>query len=134
MGVVKATVLNAKHGVITEERFQKMTTAQWWFHYLEVLKFQKADDARLTLLLDQMELVGTMANPKAGKKLLEIKKLRAAKEEVSEKNFAQHFEELKKSIPAELRVTRIVAKKKPLLPIYKRPQPGIVVRDGPTNS
>ena len=57
-----ATVLAAKNGVITEERFQKMTEAQWVFSYLEVKKNQekksREDLERLILLIKHIRTAG----------------------------------------------------------------------------
>lgn len=44
MGQIKATVLYAKNGVITEDRFQTMTDIQWLFHYFEVMKMKVEDE------------------------------------------------------------------------------------------
>ena len=57
-----ATVLAAKNGVITEERFQKMTEAQWLFTYLEIKKNQekksREEIERLILLIKNIRVAG----------------------------------------------------------------------------
>jgi hypothetical protein len=139
LGSIKATVLNAKNGVITEERFQKMTLAQWLFHYQEVMMFKdeqvKVIKVIVDRVLDQLELVGTMANPPAGKALQEAKELAKARKQLDADNFAKFFEELKTKIPNKLMIKR----KDPLmhryiLPKYEGPerknknQQGIVMK------
>lgn len=63
-----STVLSAKNGVITEERFQKMSWAQWFFHFLEVTQNEKNKLDRENLLfeklIDQIEAAGLIAHPK----------------------------------------------------------------------
>jgi len=120
LGIIKATVLNAKNGVITEERFKNMTLAQWIFHYAEVMTFEKKENKKFETLIDYLELVGTMANPQAGKVLKEMKDLAKAKEEINEDNFHIYFQELKKTIPNKL-IVRPKNKdmNKYILPVYK---------------
>lgn len=106
---MKAIVLNAKRGVITEERFQKLTPLQWLFHYKEVMQGRNRDKEYVESLVESLqyylELVGTMANPAAGKELQEFKKLDKARKEIPEEEFPEIWEEIVDMIPKELLVT-----------------------------
>ena len=114
-------MLNAKHGVITEERFQKLTKAQWLFHYQEVIRERqrqsedKADaiisvlklfDNRVELLLETIsegcKLAGAMSNPEAGKALLEAEKLKELKADIGDEEFSDFWEEFSERIPSAL--------------------------------
>lgn len=134
MGIIKSTVLNAKNGVITEERFKNMTLAQWLFHYAEVMSFKKKENKKFESLLDHLELVGSMANPEAGKALKEAKELAKAKTELNGENFHIYFQELKKTIPNKLVVKPKNRDKNVfILPKYKgeeRKQLGISIGKG----
>jgi hypothetical protein len=117
LGIIKSTVLNAKQGVITEERFQKMTTFQWIFHYKEIMKYKQAEfnnednkfkaecsvlKSAVTALCDQIEIMGVVINPEAGKRYMEIKQLNEAKKEIKEEDFAEEWKNLKEVIPQRL--------------------------------
>lgn len=52
-----------------------------------------------------LELVGTMANPDAGKKLQEFKKIDKARKEIPEEEFPEIWEDILDIIPKELIVT-----------------------------
>lgn len=51
-----ATVLYHKNGVITEDRFQKMTPIQWVFHYMEVVKMSGEEKKLFVERLDDIWL------------------------------------------------------------------------------
>lgn len=51
-----ATVLYHKNGVLTEERFQKMTPIQWIFHYMEIMKFSNKEKKIFVERLDDINL------------------------------------------------------------------------------
>lgn len=114
-------MLNAKNGVITEERFQKLTKAQWLFHYQEVINEKKkqvgdkADiitsvlklfDNRVGQILDTIsegcKLAGAMANPEAGKALLEAEKLKELQADIGDEEFSDFWEEFSSRIPSAL--------------------------------
>lgn len=65
-------VLNAKNGVITEERFQKMTDVQWIFHYLETVAEEKAKskyeikmmETLLSVIKNNSDMIAAYTNPK----------------------------------------------------------------------
>jgi hypothetical protein len=97
-----------------------MTRVQWFFHYIEALKAEKQKNNMFDILLSYMELVGTMANPESGKKLQEAKEKRKHEQELNADNFAKMYEEMKKSIPAELKVTVEGADNKYILPKFDR--------------
>lgn len=120
MGRIKGIVLNAKHGVITEERFQKMTTVQWIFHYKEVMQGKEEQELIIKRLFTQLELVGTMANPPSGKALADMRKIAEERKELDADNFEVFFEDLKKRIPSGLTIKLKDAPNKFLLPKYKR--------------
>lgn len=120
MGIIKSTVLNAKHGVITEERFQKMTTVQWLFHFKEVMKGKEDDEATLQRLFSKLEFVGTMANPSSGSKLVEMRKMEAEREEIDGDNFEVFFEDLKTKIPGALTIKLKDEPNKFILPKFNK--------------
>lgn len=83
-----AKVLNAKHGVITEDRFQKMTDVQWVFHYLETVAEEKEQvtyeinlvKALIEVIKNSSELIAAYVNPKVYTKMKqEALKEKAAK-------------------------------------------------------
>ena len=117
MGIIKSTVLNAKRGVITEDRFQKMTLQQWIFHYKEVIKYQDTENEghlkkfeievkilrnEITKVCGHIELMACIINPKAGERYIEHKKLSEAKIDIKEENFAEEWQGLKEMIPQRL--------------------------------
>lgn len=51
-----STVLYYKNGVITEERFQKLTPIQWIYHYMEVMKFNNKEKKLFVEKLDDINL------------------------------------------------------------------------------
>ena len=63
-----STVLYEKHGVITEDRFQKMTPVQWIFHYQEIMKnkMEKMENEHVLFerLVKTIEFAGTFSHPK----------------------------------------------------------------------
>ncbi|MCX8074099.1 MAG: hypothetical protein N2749_00735 [Clostridia bacterium] len=75
-------MLYEKNGVITEERFKKMTVAQWIFHYIEIMKHKKEDISVLNDLLkynirtisEDIDLLGVVINSEGGKSMIEIKR------------------------------------------------------------
>lgn len=62
-----STVLYEKKGVITEERFKKMTPIQWIFHYKEIQrqKQQEMDEKStiIHLLTKSMTMSGILSHP-----------------------------------------------------------------------
>jgi hypothetical protein len=130
-------VLHEKNGVITEERFQKMTTIQWLFHYREIKKFKDKESEKEKFLIElfknYMELVGTMANPESGKKLQEAREVQQFKQEITPENFVEGWETLKKIIPPVLRVEN---KSKFFLPKVNRKRVrelGVKMKEGENN-
>jgi hypothetical protein len=97
-----------------------MTFAQWLFHYAEVIRAEKEEHERFEILLSYLELVGTMANPEAGKKLKELKDQQKFSKELNADNFASTFEELKKFIPAQIEIKAEGAGDKFILPKFSK--------------
>lgn len=63
-----STVLYEKKGVITEDRFKKMTAVQWLFHYKEIEK-KKSEENRekfelFNALKQSIEYSGILSHPK----------------------------------------------------------------------
>lgn len=83
-----ATVLYHKNGVITEDRFRKMTFMQWMFHYFEICKLNKQQRKIFIESLDDIQtsiqafylLVDQTNGPKLIDTLLDIKKKRVDNE------------------------------------------------------
>ena len=95
-------MLSETNGVITEERFQKMTTSQWIFQYKIICKKRKRHDDYFDYLMKQLELVGAMCNPESGKRLQEIREMSEMREDLNEENFIDIMEEVKKNMPQTL--------------------------------
>jgi len=128
LGIIRSTVLNAKNGVITEDRFQKLTYVQWLFHYYEVTEKQRQDDEILQLLLDTIEMVGIVANPKIGKKILDEKKLRKAQQTINAENFENIFNKIKEIMPKQITIKGLKETNNFILPKYSRKKNlGIVI-------
>lgn len=119
-------MLNAKNGVITEDRFQKLSLAQWLFHYLEVIKFKseedknniglisdlvKAYDSRMEILLETVmesgKLAGIISNPKVGKEILDREQLEKDKLAIKDEDFDDYWEKFVQFIPKQLSVTGV---------------------------
>jgi hypothetical protein len=133
-------VLYEKNGVITEERFQKLTPAQWVFHYREIMKFKKLERKEreniLDVICEYLELVGSMANPEAGKALRDVKQQKQFQQEIDPENFVEYFEELKKVVPPVIRLSNNGTKNKPFLPTFNRKKLrnlGVKMEEGENN-
>lgn len=100
-----------------------MTPVQWLFHYLEVKKFndEKMDNDIETLkafiklynsnteylaetMIDAAKISGAMANPEAGKALLEAEQLKEAKADIADEEFSEWWEDFSSRIPNKLKV------------------------------
>jgi len=78
-------VLYEKNGVITEERFKRMTLIQWIFHYLEIMKNKREDNknsfdmledvlkSNLRTISGDLELLGVVMNAERGIQMIDIK-------------------------------------------------------------
>lgn len=119
LGRMVRKVLADKKGLITEERFQKLTFAQWLFHYKEILQSEKEQNDKFGVLLSYLELVGSMANPAAGKKLQEMKELQEHRDELSPEALTENMEELMASIPKTLEI-KLQDSSKFILPKYDK--------------
>lgn len=119
-------MLNAKNGVITEERFQRLTEVQWLFHYMEVTKFRGYDnkdkidftislldilDERLKVLLDTImesnKLAGMISNPKMGKEIIERERLEKDRALIKDDDFAAWWEDYSQFLPDDLEVIAV---------------------------
>lgn len=100
-----------------------MTSVQWLFHYLEVTEFRKekeeADIETIMSLvklynnnteylansiIDGAKISGSMANPEAGKALLDAEQLKEARADIGDDEFGEWWEEFSTRIPGELKV------------------------------
>ena len=98
-----------------------MTSVQWLFHYMEIIKFRSdkvnADTDLITQLvkwinsnteflansiIDGAKIAGSMANPEAGKALIDAEKLREARADIGDDEFCDWWEEFSTRIPGEL--------------------------------
>ena len=81
-------MLNAKNGVITEERFQKMTTVQWLFHYKEIMKYKNKEIKQSKLMndsmVDSLYLMGYIFNSEKTSNFIDA--IKKAKEKQNNKN------------------------------------------------
>jgi hypothetical protein len=92
-------VLSATNGVITEERYQKLTLGQWVFQYIVHLNQKKKENNKFEVLLGYLELVGSMANPESGRRLQEVKEMQKHREDINEEKFLEIMDEVKESMP-----------------------------------
>jgi hypothetical protein len=129
-------VLYEKNGVITEERFKKLTQAQWWFHHKEIMKGKERQINETTeilkiattlfnSLMDKLDQVGFMTNPELGSKLYEEKeKIRRAEngEPKPEDDMEALLESIKNETPETISVNRddLDTRSKFILPKIKR--------------
>lgn len=100
-----------------------MTPVQWLFHYLEIQHFknEKTEDnietlkslitlynSNIEVLLDTIieaaKVAGSIANPEAGKALLEAEKLKEARADISDEEFGEWWEDFSSRIPTALKV------------------------------
>lgn len=123
MGKIKSKVLAATNGVITEERYQKMTLVQWLWHYKIIIKEEIRRNEDLVVLTDYIKLVGMMANPKMGKELISQEKIEKAKEDINVDNFSEIYNSL--NAPDILEIKLQTKHDGIILPTYKRKK-GIV--------
>ena len=131
MGKIKATVLSAKNGVITEKRFQDMTPVQWYFHYMEVLKERKRvreeRDDLFESLVSYLELIVMAANPEMGKALREAKELQKLKAQLPDEKLAEAYNDIMEKTPDTITVSVPKRAGDTGLPVYKRKKPGITM-------
>jgi hypothetical protein len=139
-----STVLYEKNGVITEDRFKRLTHVQWWFHYKEILKQKEREVGETTeilkvartmfdLLMDKLDQVGFMTNPDLGSKLYEEKEKKKREdsgEPAPQDDLAAFFESIKDITPETLTVEFEDKDKKSkfILPKAKR-KVGIQIND-----
>lgn len=100
-----------------------MTPVQWLFHYLEIeeTKKEKTEEkleiikAMAELLnsntvymaetvIDAAKLTGAMANPEAGKAMLEAEQLKASRADIADDDFCEWWEDFSSRIPSEFKV------------------------------
>lgn len=111
---------------MTEDRFKKMTTMQWVFHYLEIMKVKsrkaEREDNLFDILFDRIEAVGFMANPELGQKVLDSRNTEKIKKDVEtgEEDLIKYFESIKDTIPDKITVApKDKSKSKFFLPTRK---------------
>lgn len=105
-----------------------MTNIQWLFHYYEVTENKKQDYETILALLDTIEMVGVLANPKIGKQILEEKKLKKAKQNINADNFEDIFKKIKEIMPKQITIKGDTKKNNFILPKYSRKKNlGIVI-------
>lgn len=100
-----------------------MTSVQWLFHYLEVQTFEEEKissqleiikaltnlynsntECLAETMINAAKLTGTMINPEAGKVLLEAEKIKEARADIGDDEFADFWKEFSSRIPGELKV------------------------------
>ena len=139
-------MLNAKNGVISEDRFKNMTIPQWIFHYHEVISFKKKEmelenqkveltfkmyESLKNTMKDYLEMVAVFANPKAGTEWLQNKELKNSQKELTPEQFKEQWEAIKAAAPNEIVVEAKETDSGYFLPKYdkkKRFKPGIVIK------
>ena len=103
-----------------------MTPVQWLFHYLEIREVQnekvESDTEVLKSLIqlfnsnieylancivDGAKISGAMANPEAGKALLEAEQLKEARADIADDEFCDWWEDFSSRIPGELKVETV---------------------------
>ena len=124
-----ATVLNEKGGVITEPRFQNMSTAQWMFHYVECMKFknkEKKEFADLAkAILSALETFSLYSHPKMDiSKVIEGIEKRKLNETAPEmeKDATEAYEYAMSMLPKSLTVIEEKQEEKTFLPQAEIPK------------
>lgn len=131
-------MLFEKGGTITEDRFQKMSFVQWFFHYKEIQKhktheanFDKSKfefyKAMIDRVCDRLDFVALMVDREAAGQVLKDQHGKDPAE--VEKELMEDYEELKKSLPDTIMVD-LTKKNEFILPKIQRPKPGIFMEDG----
>ena len=100
-------MLHEKGGVITEERFQKMTYAQWIFHYQECIRQKEKEDKRYLEFVQLLETFSFYSHPninldKALSNIQQRKLKMSAKETAAE--MSETYEEAMAILPKTLSI------------------------------
>lgn len=118
------TVLQDKRGVITEERFQKMTIHQWIFHYQECIRSQKRQAKKEKSLLSIIETFAIYSHPS-----IDLGKLQSSMQERRmndaiadvKDDLEEQASMLINSIPKAITVVEEQKEQKPILKTMKVP-------------
>ncbi len=86
------------------------------------------NDQMLSLILNRLEILWFVVNPKIGKELLELKDRdrinnianKNNENELNAENFAEKWKEIKAGLPSEFRLSELFPKKKFILPTFNR--------------
>ncbi len=110
---MKSTVLYYKNGTLSEERFKNLTPLQWLFHYYEVTSHKEEEvkfiNNIVDVVLDRLETLWYVVNPRIGKELIERLKEGTIKTDkyidgISPATFADQWKEILNNIPATLEI------------------------------
>ncbi len=113
MGRVKSTVLYYKNGTLSEDRFKNLTPLQWLFHYYEIIsnrnKEREFTNSLVDVLLDRIETLWYVTNPKVGKELIERLKEGTINtgrviDGISPETFPEQWEEILKTMPETIQI------------------------------
>ena len=100
-----------------------MTPVQWLFHYLEIEKSKKDKaEEKLEIIkamadllnsnteyvaktsIEAAKIAGAMANPDAGRAVLEAEQLQASRADIADDDFCEWWEDFSSRIPSEFKV------------------------------
>lgn len=100
-------MLHEKGGVITEERFQKMTYVQWIFHYQECIRQKEKEDKKYLDFIQLLETFSFYSHPninldKALSNIQQRKLKMSAKETAAE--MSETYEEAMAILPKTLSI------------------------------
>ena len=112
-------MLQEKGGVITEERFQKMTYVQWMFHYQECMKKKEKEDKKYLDFIQLLETFAFYSHPninldKAWSNIQQRRLKMSAKETAAE--MTETYEQAMKVLPKTLHVIEDAPEEKKFLP------------------
>ena len=114
-----------------------MTSIQWYFHYMEVIKernrAREESGAALGTITNYIELLVKAINPELATALQEAKEARKAAEELPEEKFEDIYGDIDAHTPDVIMVETKTRKGGITLPKYHRKEPGIVMPEGDKN-
>ena len=111
--------------MITEERFQKMSVAQWVFHYRECVRAEQKKAKEQKAILGVLEAYSMYSHPKIDlQKMLQNIEQRRLRENAPDmqKELEADYELAKQMMPEVLNVVleESDTEKKPILPLAKK--------------
>lgn len=118
-------MLHDKRGVITEERFQKMTMGQWMFHYEECMRAKRQSIKEQNGFRTFLQSIATWSHPKIDvKKLIESLQQEKLKRDAPQmqEEMMEDFMKAMEVLPFTLDIQLDEPEKPPVLPVANIPK------------